>query len=56
MGFSLSLSFYICSASAPTLGLSTFDLFTSDKVFDNWIILSNVVEPIDELNSEALAS
>ena len=39
----------------PCLGLSMFDLFTLDKVFDSLIILCNMMELIDELNSGALA-
>ena len=55
MGFSLILSFYTSSAPASSLGLSTFDLFTSDKVTDNYVTLNDNVDAINELNSKALA-
>ena len=54
--FFLQLSFYSCSTSAPSLRLSMFDLLILDKLFNNFIILHDMVKPINDLNLQIVAT
>ena len=53
--FFLLLAFYTYSITTSNFSCSTLNFFILDKVFDNYVILSNKLEVINELNFKVLA-